>query len=215
MSASSWMITHSGRDHYLTADRDLLDPPPVIDDIAHALAQINRFTGHCSRPYSVAEHSLLCRHLAMMDGKPVSVQLACLMHDAHEAYTGDTSSPAKVAIGPGWAAFERRQAALVHRTFGLRAAFQAHDLLVRHYDLVALATERRDLTSYRPHLNQAWWILDRPGHYVPPASFVDLNAPQEATRTWTEWRDRFLAVFNELNAAMHAAQPIPQPTGEP
>jgi len=48
-----WIQTHSGKRF------DLLDPAPEmvdVGDIAHALGMICRFTGHCSRPYSVAEH---------------------------------------------------------------------------------------------------------------------------------------------------------------
>ena len=50
-----WMQTHSGLRFYP------LDPRPEdirIEDIAHALPMICRFNGHCSRFYSVAEHSL-------------------------------------------------------------------------------------------------------------------------------------------------------------
>ena len=48
-------------------------------DIAHALAQINRFNGHAKRPYSVAEHSLVCMEIAQHLELPPVVQLACLM----------------------------------------------------------------------------------------------------------------------------------------
>jgi len=50
----TWMITNTGRDHYLSGIAQHLNAAPTIEEIAHSLAQINRFTGHCRRPYSVA-----------------------------------------------------------------------------------------------------------------------------------------------------------------
>lgn len=68
-----------------------LNPTPEmihIEDIAHALANQCRFTGHSSKFYSVAEHSIhvsrLCKN-----------QLAGLLHDASEAYLTDVASPVK------------------------------------------------------------------------------------------------------------------------
>ena len=52
----TWIQTYTGRAF------DLLDPrPEQIDplDIAHALSQICRFTGHVREFYSVAQHSVL------------------------------------------------------------------------------------------------------------------------------------------------------------
>lgn len=47
------------------------------------------------------------------------MQLAALMHDAHEAYTGDVSSPVKWAVGPDWALFEAKHDKLVARALGM------------------------------------------------------------------------------------------------
>lgn len=60
---------------------------PNIETIAHALAYINRYTGHVGQ-YSVAQHCVL---IAMQ--LPQELKLAGLLHDAPEAYIGDVSAP--------------------------------------------------------------------------------------------------------------------------
>ncbi len=204
----TWMITATGREHHLVgggAAFNVLD----IAEITHALSLINRFTGHTKRPYSVAEHSLLVAELAELDGASPVVQLAALMHDAHEAYTGDVSSPVKWAIGEPWDAFESTQAALVQRQFGLRTATMSSRAQIRHWDLVALATERRDLTAYLPGISAPWAILDTPGKEILPSTQHRLNTPGRGD--WEMWRTRFTARFEQLRASVTAVHTNAQP----
>lgn len=60
-----------------------------IIDIAHSLAQVNRFGGHTASPYSVAEHSLAVAHQVERRTRDPQLMLAALLHDAYEAYLGD------------------------------------------------------------------------------------------------------------------------------
>lgn len=72
---------------------DLLNPTPdmvCIEDIAHSLANICRYTGHVRGFYSVAQHCVLMAR-ADLPGDP----LKKLLHDADEAYIGDIASPWK------------------------------------------------------------------------------------------------------------------------
>jgi len=90
----TWMLTASGRRF------DLANPDPAavhIDDIALALSHVCRFGGHTTRFYSVAEH---CVHASyLIDSKShAGLKLMALLHDAHEAYTGDRISPLQQAI---------------------------------------------------------------------------------------------------------------------
>lgn len=66
-----------------------------IKDIANALSKINRFTGHTNRPYSVAQHSLFVFMMMKTAGVDKETCLLGLVHDFHEAYFSDMSSPLK------------------------------------------------------------------------------------------------------------------------
>lgn len=69
-----------------------------IDDIYSALSRIRRYTGHSL--FSVADHSCLVADL-VEEARPGDHRaiIRALLHDAHEAYTGDISSPMKEALG--------------------------------------------------------------------------------------------------------------------
>jgi hypothetical protein len=125
-----------------------------INDVAQSLAQINRFTGHATRPYSVAEHSLLVADLAR-DGKLAVVQLACLMHDGTKPSRA-TAAPRRSRRSAQWHAFEAKQADIFRRQFGSRRRSLVYRDLINHYDLIALATERRDVTNYDARATSPW-----------------------------------------------------------
>lgn len=77
---------------------DILNPDPatiVLDDIAHHLAQANRYNGACARPMSVAEHTLLVVDRLLRQGYGARVCLLGLHHDDPEAILGDVVRPLK------------------------------------------------------------------------------------------------------------------------
>ena len=126
---------HSG--NYL----DLLKPRPDdihIKDIAHALSNICRFTGHTSMFYSVAQHSMLVSELV----EDPMLRKAALLHDAAEAYIGDVSTPLKRIIEPIYKEIESRLEAAIAERFSISCS--KHQA-VKQADLIALVTEKRDL----------------------------------------------------------------------
>jgi len=94
----AWITTYCEKSFHLYGD----DPDEIdIRDIAHALSNQCRFTGHVSRFYSVAQHSILVSDLVALSGGSFEQQRHALMHDASEAYLSDVAAPFKKEI-PGY-----------------------------------------------------------------------------------------------------------------
>lgn len=149
----SFIQTLSGKQFdYLSATIDDID----IEDIAVALSNICRFSGHLPEFYSVAQHSVLCSQL-------VSPEFAfeALMHDAAEAYCQDIPAPLK-ALLPDYREIEKRTDQLIRFKFGLPLEEAS---VVKYADLTMLATELRDLDIDD---SIPWVILEG----IPPDRFI-------------------------------------------
>lgn len=67
----------------------------MIEDIAHSLSLMTRANGHFPEFYSVAQHCIHCYEEAVARGLSHRLRLACLLHDASEAYLADITRPVK------------------------------------------------------------------------------------------------------------------------
>lgn len=151
--SKTWMQTAHGGAFELRYP----DPKSVrIEDIAHQLSQINRFTGATRWPYSVAQHSVHVSYLV----EPKGYAFEALMHDAHEAYVGDVSTPLKRTMREIARDFGRRS----HSDYD-RVEMKAREVVVTRFllrdsrdiswaikqaDLIACATEKAHLMAPQP-----------------------------------------------------------------
>jgi 5'-deoxynucleotidase YfbR-like HD superfamily hydrolase len=162
-----------------------LDPSPedvCVEDIAHALSQLNRFVGQTTKPYSVAQHSVLVSHTC-----PAEFSLYGLLHDASEAYTNDVCRVLKVSPGMGiykW--YENLAMSAVCKKFNLP---EKEPPEVKTADLVLLLTEKRDLFK-----NTCLWAVNK---YDGTSHLEPLK---KKIRPWTaeEAEEKFLERFSEL-----------------
>lgn len=124
-----------------------------LGDVAHALAHLARFNGHARRFYSVAQHSVLVSVLVDDD-----LAAAALLHDAGEAYVGDLTSPLRAGLrvwagrsANSYSAFdyaEERARDAVLAACGVPDPGEDGWRAIKRADLVALATERRDVLAH-------------------------------------------------------------------
>ena len=192
------VTTASGRQYRLIGPE--LDVP-YFPDVAHHLSQINRYSGACARPYSVAEHSLLCLDIARARGLPLHAQRAVFAHDWHEAYVNDAIGPVKAALheialangsnGSDYDELEERHAQHLRSHFGLSEAFRQWGEEVKLCDRVALATERAALM---PNDGLEWETLTG----IEPWGGTDLMSVVRENSHWKNWRDRFWLASLEL-----------------
>ena len=134
----NWILTSTGKHFDLFEPQtDMIDPR----DISHALAHLCRFNGHTREFYSVAQHSCIVAELV-----PEEHKLVALLHDAPEAYLGDMTRPLKQWI-PAYQGFEDVVWQRVCERFGLALELPS---CIHQADLIALATERRDLMPTDP-----------------------------------------------------------------
>lgn len=162
-----WILTYTGKKIQLqNPDPDLID----IDDIAHALSNIGRFTGHTRTFYSTAQHSVLVASLM-----PRKLQLLGLLHDASEAFLGDVSSPLK-SILPEYQRIEKMWQEMIYIKYGVLREELEEDFIIRdasysalkEADLISLATEATQLLGDISDWNLPDWAQPLPYTKIIP-----------------------------------------------
>ena len=152
-----WIQTYTGKKF------SFVDPQPEsidIFDIAHSLSNQCRFNGHCKSFYSISQHSM---HVSDLCSEKLAGQ--GFAHDFSEAVLGDVSSPLKSVLeklsDSRYTEFVKK----IEKVFAYKFGFPYPlDREVRYFDLVALATEKRDLMSHEP---EPWCKL-------PPADRLEI-----------------------------------------
>jgi hypothetical protein len=137
---SRWIQTFTGRRF------DVFNPNPDhihLLDIAVALGNTCRFSGHTPYHYSVGQHSLLMSRVV-----PACFALEALMHDAAEAYMGDVPRPIKLGLQDYNAVMALVETAVAER-FGLKYPWpdEIHEADMRMV-LTEAAAFKRDTTGW-------------------------------------------------------------------
>lgn len=172
MSKQTYIGTYSGKEF------DFINPKPehiCIEDIAHALSNICRFTGHVQTFYSVGQHSVLVASLFENDPE---LAFYGLMHDSTEAYVNDLSTPLKALLrdyqkieNTVWEAIANK----FYMPFELPREIKAADLRL-------VLTEDRDLNQFQK--------IQLPG-LMPLETKIEAWAPNKT-------KQMFLDKFHEL-----------------
>jgi len=138
------LVTYTGKEFdYNNITKESID----INDIVLALPRLNRFVGHSSRAYSVAEHTLLCLNMAEKLGYTTREKLLTLIHDWTEAYVGDLNSILK-SMMPEFAKVEREVELAICEHIGIEPPTIKELIKVKKIDITMLAIEMRDLTLH-------------------------------------------------------------------
>jgi len=117
-----------------------------IEDIAHALSLICRYTGHCKFFYSVAQHSLGVQQIFKDFGYDSQIQLYGLLHDASEAYICDIPRDIKRNM-PEYKAIEKNIQNMIWKAFNLPEPSDEIHILVKSADNMMLRCEAKVLMS--------------------------------------------------------------------
>lgn len=147
-----WIQVYNGDQAWpLDMERTKID----IEDIAHALSMKVRFTGHCTKPYSIAQH---CVHV--MELVPVEDRREALMHDAAEYVLPDVATPIKPAL-PGFKALEKQVEAAIAKRFNLRFP---NPPSIKMADNAMVLFERQRLMKPALHAHMVWTVPGEPAH---------------------------------------------------
>lgn len=141
---ASYITTCSGK------HLDPVHPDPdaiLIEDIAHALSYLCRGNGHVKQFLSVGQHCLRCALEAEARNAAPRLILACLLHDAGEAYLSDVPRPFKQVL-PDYIQYEEKLLSIIYEKF-LRTPLTEEEALyvkqidddVLYYDLKILLNE--------------------------------------------------------------------------
>ncbi|VVB50873.1 Uncharacterised protein [uncultured archaeon] len=136
--SEAWIETFTGKAF------NILDPQPdmvCLEDIAHSLSMLPRYTGHTKFPYPVAQHLRVGSYFIP---DPYKYDYFC--HDFSEAYLNDMSRPLKhfTKCGKEYRKIERRVQLLLSDVFGFS---KSEPKAVKLYDNRMLYTEKFQLKS--------------------------------------------------------------------
>ncbi len=158
-----WTQTRNGRAF------DLVYPDPAqvdFTEIAWTLAHLPRYAANFEKPITVGQHTLIVMAASAPDD-----HAHALLHDAHEAYMGDITTPCAQAlayiaadlvgepphkaqaanlVASSIAGLKSLLEGAIYAAAGLRRPTPETRARIHKADLIALQTERRDFLARSP-----------------------------------------------------------------
>ena len=171
----------------MTCSKKMFDPlhPDVklidIEDIAHSLSMLCRANGHFRTFYSVGQHSINCMREAKARGYDPRLQMACLLHDASEAYLSDVTRPVKAEL-PQYKRIEEPLQNTIWNKWLIRPLSEHENKLVFEVDDHILAHEFINLFGEK---------------LVDPTPTL-LSQPEFSFTGFTQCETEFLQAFRQL-----------------
>lgn len=139
---------------------DFANPDPAtvnLRDIAHALSNACRFAGHTKRFYSVAEHCVRVSRILEQQHYSGLIQVAGLLHDAHEAYVWDCPRPFKPLLGAAYEVYAKlADIAIAEAFLNDHGSATFHMQPIKVADNIALVAEARQLMHHGPEEWEYW-----------------------------------------------------------
>jgi hypothetical protein len=188
------MMTVTGE--YLTLDGGA----PSLQALAHGLAQMPRYAGQTLFHWYVADHLVVCAKIAKnwMLGWPDRLQLHALLHDAHEAMTGDIPVPFKT---PDMKELQKALDGRIYGRFGLPSLTPMECVAVKAIDEEALLAEAAVVCPPRTYDK----IIYERGHEANPflVKLVEehMHAGFEPEEAWLEAVEPLVLAYSKLRFA--------------
>lgn len=175
-------ITTYGGTHFMPLEPAAEDIH--ITDIAHALSLLCRGNGHVKHFFSVGQHCVNCAREAMARGYSRRVCLACLLHDASEAYLSDVPRPFKKTL-PSYQELEERFLSIIYQKYLGSDLTEEEHRLVREIDDDMLYFDLAELLDERPNWEMPEMKSVFSEEYVP----------------FLEVEEKYLELFRELSCS--------------
>lgn len=161
----------------------------TLNDIAYALSNVCRFSGHLPRFYSVAQHLVNASYIV-----PAEHSFTALMHDTAEAFTNDLPTPLKWAL-PIFKELEVKIEGAMSQKFGFQYPYPPE---VKEADTIMLMLEK----YYVKECDQYWPTYS--DEY--PRSKVEQYLNKVDLTSWRPSiaRNKFLTRYQELTSDRNA-----------
>lgn len=173
-----------------------LNPDPqgiLIEDIAHALSLLCRGNGHVKVFFSVGQHCIHCAKEAEQRGYSTRLILACLLHDASEAYLSDITRPVKQHL-QDYCRYEEHLLEVIYKKFLGSPLSQEEQKLVKIIDDDMLYYDLRDL------LNEP--VGELVNGQDPRTAPVMYSSFSYKKRPFKEVEEEYLSLFRKYSDAL-------------